>query len=77
MPLWASMRSLAVDTASSEVEALDMAAFEDRRNFQYIYATDRRRSAFRDFLANVFRLYPEDKLDQLIARHVSATSGDR
>lgn len=41
-------------------------------NFRYVYADERLRAEFRNFLVNVFHLYPEDRLHGLIQR-VSAT----
>ena len=37
-------------------------------NFRYVYADERLRDAFRDFLVNVFHLYPEDSLHALIGQ---------
>lgn len=48
---------------------------ESRQNFRAIYKDARSRAEFRNFLVNVFNLYPEEKLHQLIS-HVAMQNPD-
>lgn len=45
-------------------------------NFQAIYGSPHHRAAFRDFLVNVFHLYPASELDELIAELVQPGATD-
>lgn len=45
-------------------------------NFQYIYSDVRLRTAFKNFLANVFHLYPQDDFDALIRRSAASGASD-
>ena len=52
---------------------------DDRRlrdNFRYIYENERYRNEFKQFLTNVFHLFPEDELDALIAGSVTGDASD-
>jgi SAM-dependent methyltransferase len=46
-------------------------------NFRYIYADQAYRQEFKDFLVNVFRLYPENELHDLIAAASMTNASDR
>lgn len=48
-----------------------------RRNFKAIYGDARGRAEFRNFLVNVFHLYPEEELHRLILRVSEDNSDDR
>src|SRR5215510_16162215 len=45
-------------------------------NFNYIYADHTSRNEFKNFLVNVFHLYPEDDLHRLIEEAVAAGASD-
>jgi len=45
-------------------------------NFAYIYGNPRHRAEFRNFLVNVFHLYPEDELHGLLTRLATAKGSD-
>ena len=45
-------------------------------NFSYIYTDHTSRNEFKNFLVNVFHLYPEDDLHQLIEAAVAAGASD-
>jgi SAM-dependent methyltransferase len=45
-------------------------------NFRYVYADPTFRAEFKNFLVNVFHLYPEDELQQLIETAVTAEASD-
>ena len=45
-------------------------------NFSYIYADHTSRNEFKNFLVNVFHLYPEDELHGLIEAAVAAGASD-
>lgn len=45
-------------------------------NFQAVYGSPHRRAAFREFLINVFHLYPASELDELIAELVQRGATD-
>lgn len=50
--------------------------WSSRDNFRYIYGNDRYRAEFKQFLTNVFRLFPEDELHALIAEGVASHASD-
>ena len=47
-----------------------------RDNFQFIYGNSDYREEFKTFLVNVFHLYPEDELHELIAASARPHAGD-
>lgn len=48
----------------------------DFGNFRSVYGVPEQRAAFREFLRNVFHLYPDSELDTLIAARVEAAAAD-
>lgn len=46
-------------------------------NFKYIYSSNKLKGEFYNFLQNVFNLYPEDKLHQLILESSNNKSNDK
>jgi SAM-dependent methyltransferase len=51
-------------------------SWSSRDNFRFIYENAQYRDEFKQFLTNVFRLFPEDELHDLIGRGVSSHTGD-
>lgn len=46
-------------------------------NFKYIYGNSRLKAEFKKFLVNVFHLFPEDELHELIAQTAQNNSSDK
>ncbi len=53
-----------------------MAAADAQGNFRFVYGNPQLRAEFRNFLVNVFHLYPEDELHELIRLASMAHSTD-
>lgn len=51
-------------------------SWSSRNNFRFIYENAQYRDEFKQFLTNVFRLFPEDELHELIASGVASYGGD-
>lgn len=49
---------------------------ERRKNFRYIYANASYRDEFKGFLSNVFHLFPEDEMHELIRRGSASEPSD-
>lgn len=67
-------------TLAPRIFALDHTAIipnNFRQNFRAIYKDVRARAEFRNFLVNVFHLYPEEELNQLISRVATQNPDDR
>jgi SAM-dependent methyltransferase len=50
--------------------------WSSRDNFRFVYENAQFRGEFKQFLTNVFRLFPEDELHELIGRGVASRGGD-
>ncbi len=50
---------------------------QDRRNFRFVYSDAELREEFRDFLVNVFHLYPDEDLHALIGKTSALAPFDR
>lgn len=68
--------ALRCDATEATAPALPAPRGPARHNFQAVYEDPAQRAAFRDFLTEVFHLYPETAFDKLIAAHASTQASD-
>jgi SAM-dependent methyltransferase len=68
---------LAAPLCSSVFAADPIERSRDIGNFRYIYSDPLLRKEFRDFLTNVFHLYPEQELHETLARLAMSSDTDR
>ncbi len=73
---WFSI-AMSLDRANAEGDSENLWAQDHSSNFKAIYGNERTKSAFLDFLKNIYSLYPEDQFHQLIDRATQAGQTDK